>query len=391
MLQPAVAIVLAARAAAITNPPRTIRVPLIHRPKSLEEHLDVRERRERRSRFTGFTSSQDSPEVPLTDVQDSEYYGEVEIGSPPQKFTVIYDTGSSNLWIPSKHCRNCKHHSSYDSAASDTFQPDGQSFSIQYGTGSCRGFISQDTVVIADLMIHNFKFAEVTTEAKDVFGSAPFDGILGMGPPALAVDKVPSPMGQLVAQGEVQHNVFSFFLSSDGKAGSTLTIGGTDPAFYTGEFTYVPVDARDARQFPYWLVSASDVLVDGRSSNACHGSGCPMVVDTGTSILTGPSSAINHIVRKIGEVDKDCSNVDDLPTVSIVMGGRAFDLGSDFYVLRAADRSGHEQCFLGIQSAGADPTWILGDPFLRKWYTVWDADQNRLGFALARPASDIFV
>merc|ERR1712063_178350 len=77
------------------------------------------------------------PSVSLTDVEDAEYFGEVDIGSPPQKFQVIYDTGSSNLWVPSKACDNCKKTgSTYDSKSSSTYKKNGQSFSLQYGTVS---------------------------------------------------------------------------------------------------------------------------------------------------------------------------------------------------------------------------------------------------------------
>merc|ERR1712087_690883 len=134
------------------------------------------------------------------------------------------------------------------------------SFSLQYGTGSCNGFLSADTVSVGGAEITGFAFGEVTHEAADVFGQAPFDGILGMGPAKAAVDHVPMPMDQLVAQGKIQHNVFAFYLQSGGKPGSVLTLGGVDSSFYTEDFTYIPV-AKAASLLPYWLISASDIKV----------------------------------------------------------------------------------------------------------------------------------
>jgi len=373
-----------------------VNVALTHKPKTLLEVRAMKERRTKHAeRFAATLQDKGLPSVSLTDVQDSEYFGEVDIGSPPQKFQVIYDTGSSNLWIPGKTCTNCKTKAPrYESDKSSKYVKNGKSFAMQYGTGSCTGFLSQDDIIVGGQAITGFTFGEVTTEAADVFGQAPFDGIIGMGPAAAAVDKVPMPMQMLVDQKKIDHNIFAYYLASGGKTGSTLTLGGTDSSFYTGDFTYQPL-SRASKILPYWMISASDIKIGDTSTKACGWFlGCQSVVDTGTSVIAGPIAAMNKIIAQIGNVTEDCSNVKSLPTVTFNFGGHDFPLEPEFYVIRVKDpATGKDQCELGMQgmNAGA-PLWILGDPFLRKYYTVWDAEQKRVGFALAKaPAEGVLV
>eukprot|EP00415_Alexandrium_ostenfeldii_P004406 UN4406 len=101
-------------------------------------------------------------------------------------------------------------------------------------------------------------------------------------------------------------------------------------------------------------------------------------------------SAVDALVAEIGRVPEDCSNVNPLPTPSFTLGGQSFDLGPDFYVMRLKD-DGKEVCQLGIQGvdAGGDfDLWILGDPFLRKYYPVYDWENGRVGFALAKQPAE---
>jgi len=372
-----------------------ISVPLTHVPKNLPEFHAMKQRRvERLAQLATSFQSGDLPSVSLTDVQDSEYFGDVLIGSPAQKFQVIYDTGSSNLWVPSKACTNCNLLTAkYDSTKSSTYTKDGRSFALQYGTGNCTGFISQDKTTVGGATITGFKFGEVTKEAADIFGVAPFDGILGMGPAKAAIDKVPMPMDQLVAQGKIEHNIFAFYLSSAGRTGSTLTLGGTDSRFYSGDFKYTKL-AKAASVLPYWMISASDIKIGSESSHACGWLlGCEMVVDTGTSVLAGPTATMNKLIAQVGNVSSDCSNQASLPTLTFSFGGHDFSLESEFYVLRVRDSATNkDQCEIGLQgiNAGA-PIWILGDPFLRKYYTVWDAEQQRIGFAVAKALAEATV
>lgn len=73
---------------------------------------------------------------------------------------------SSNLWVPSVQCTSiaCFLHTKYDSKSSSTYKANGTEFSIQYGSGSMEGFVSQDTLTIGDLTIEDQDFAEATKE-----------------------------------------------------------------------------------------------------------------------------------------------------------------------------------------------------------------------------------
>jgi cathepsin D len=363
-------------------------VPLKRTQKTLEQHrANKGKRAQRLQNFAAVRESTTLPEIPLTNTQDIEYYGPVSIGAPAQDFMVIYDSGSSNLWVPSVSCSNCKPDGAkYDSTKSSTYVSNGKPFNIAYGTGNCSGYLSNDKVAIGDAVLQDFAFAEVTTEAKAVFGQAPFDGIMGFGPAGAAADSVPTPMDALVAAGTLKHNVFSAYLSSNSSVSSTMVLGGTDPKFHSTPLQYIPV-ARAAKILPYWLVSASDILVDGKSIGACGWIlGCEMVVDTGTSVLAGPPDAVNDLLKPVGKVAEDCSNVHTLPDIKFKIGGFEFNLTPEFYVLRFPGSNGKDQCQIGIEGVNAGlPIWILGDPFLRAYYTAWDHDNNQVGFALATP------
>lgn len=97
------------------------------------------------------------------------YKGEISLGTPPQKFKVLFDTGSSNFWIPSVKCsdRACLSHERFNSSRSETYREDGTPFSIQYGTGSMEGIFSRDTLRIGNYEIKDMVFAESISEPGD--------------------------------------------------------------------------------------------------------------------------------------------------------------------------------------------------------------------------------
>ena len=157
-------------------------------------------------------------DIIINDYQNAQYYGSIEIGTPSQSFNVIFDTGSSDLWVASTLCGllSCGAHQRYKSSTSTTFIANGTDFHIRYGSGPVSGFQSVDHVTVGGLVVKEQEFAEVT-DAKGLgigYLLGKFDGILGLAFPILSVNKVPTVFENMVSQGLVPKAQFAFYLGN---------------------------------------------------------------------------------------------------------------------------------------------------------------------------------
>ncbi|NXL25454.1 PEPE protein, partial [Setophaga kirtlandii] len=188
---------------------------------------------------------------PLLNALDVEYYGTISIGTPPQDFSVVFDTGSSDLWVPSVSCPSlaCQTHRMFDPAQSSSYKSTGLSLSIHYGTGEMEGTVGMDTVTVASLVDTNQLFGLSTAEPGQFFVHVQFDGILGLGYPNLAADGITPVFDNLVNQSLLQENLFSVYLSREA-AGSVVIFGGIDESYFTGPIHWIPVSYQG-----YWQIS----------------------------------------------------------------------------------------------------------------------------------------
>lgn len=323
--------------------------------------------------------------------QASEYYGILSVGSPPQDFEVVFDTGSGNLIIPSTTCKSdaCSMHRRFNRSLSSTAQdiafadapddqvpPDGDRdvVTITFGTGEISGVFVKDHLCLGDICTHG-DFIAVTEETEQPFSLVPFDGIFGLGLPQMSQAPHFNVFDCMIRDKVLKKNLFSVFLAQNDEEESEISFGEYKTSRMAGELFWVPVSNPG-----YWQVEMQDVTIVHQQQQLCKG-GCQAAVDTGTSLLAGPSEVVGALVRRL-KVAEDCSNVFSLPELGFVMGNHTLSLSPEDYV----DRDGHS-CTVALMTMDVPPPkgplFIFGDPFLRKYYTVYDRENLQVGFALA--------
>lgn len=312
-------------------------------------------------------------------------FSEISIGTPPQDFKVILDTGSSNLWVPSQSCGSiaCFLHSKYDSSSSSTYKKNGSDFEIRYGSGSLSGFVSQDDVTIGDLKIKSQDFAEATSEPGLAFAFGRFDGILGMGFDRISVNGIVPPFYQLVNQKLIDEPVFAFYLNSEsGSDDSEVVFGGVDKDHYTGKITEIPL-----RRKAYWEVDFNSIAFGDEVAELDN---TGVILDTGTSLIALPTDLAELLNKEMGakkgyngQYSVECSARDSLPDVTFNLAGYDFTIGPYDYILEVSGSC--ISTFMGMDfPAPVGPLAILGDAFLRKWYSIYDLGKGTVGLAKAK-------
>uniref|UniRef100_A0A224XJX3 Putative phytepsin n=1 Tax=Panstrongylus lignarius TaxID=156445 RepID=A0A224XJX3_9HEMI len=146
---------------------------------------------------------------------NAEYYGVIGLGTPAQEFRVIFDTGSTVLWVTSKKCHSdtCKKHNRFDSAKSSTFKPIGTTVIIEYGTGNIVGKFAKDTLLMSGLTVKDQVFAEATAQSRYPFIMSKLDGVLGLSFPDNSISNTSTVLNNLIEQKLLEEPLFSFYIN----------------------------------------------------------------------------------------------------------------------------------------------------------------------------------
>merc|ERR1719313_3341270 len=312
-------------------------------------------------------------------IHKTAYWGTISMGSPPQEFKVIFDTGSGNLILPSKDCNmaGCNPHKKYSpkdssSAAQVTNEQGEGSTEISFGTGQVQGNYVEDQFCVGDLC-SKVRFIAATDESAEPFSEVPFDGIMGMGFNDLSMGKGFNIVDDLSDSNQLPQGQFSVFLVDEGE--SEICFGGYRSEVLASDIVWAPVSRQS-----YWQVKIEDITFNNKPTGLCEGS-CQVAVDTGTSMLAGPSDLVDKLSDQLG-AKEDCSNFQSLPQLGFQIGDRVLNLDPEDYMDKSEGDCSFSLMALDVPPPKG-PLFIFGDPFLRRFVTIYDRPGPRVGFAVA--------
>ncbi|OCH87875.1 acid protease [Obba rivulosa] len=340
--------------------------------------------------------------------QDSSYIGTISVGTPSQQFNVVLDTGSSDLWLASSQCLACPRgtpefnpssSSSLQEVTGSSGQP--QQLTIQYGSGSVAGLLAQDTVGMGGFTVNPQKFLLVEQMTSGLL-DGDVSGIMGLAFQALATTQATPFWEALVNNNQFASPEMSFWLTrfiddqntQQNEPGGELTLGGTNSTLFEGN-----IDFQNLANVPngptFWMLEVSGVTVQGQSVQIPTGSSALAAIDTGTTLIGGPTDAVAAIYAAIpgsSQLSGQMAGFYSFPcsttlSVSMAFGGQSWPV-SDADLNVGTVSSG--QCLGGIfdlnagsnvGSGNGNPQWVVGDTFLKNVYSVFRANPPAVGFA----------
>ncbi|KAH9484944.1 Pepsin A [Psilocybe cubensis] len=327
---------------------------------------------------------------------DSSYFGSITIGTPPQTFNVILDTGSSDLWVPIAPYMPLFQPSQSSSFKASNSMND--QIEIDYGSGAVKGTLGSDSVTMGGFTMSQTFLTKLTTNLLE----GTVSGIMGLAFSSIASTRATPFWQALSSAGQLSSPELSFFLTradpnsqSLDNPGGVFTLGGTNSSLFTGniEFNNMPANS----QASFWLQSLSAVTVNGKSVSITAGDSAISAIDTGTTLIGGPSADVAAIWAAVPGSSPSLENpgffgfpcTTDV-AVTVSFGGKAWPISSQD-MNTGPDQPGSSTCLgaifdltmgTNIPASSGNPSWVFGDTFLKNVYTVFRASSPpAVGFA----------
>lgn len=328
-----------------------------------------------------------------------QYSAPLSVGS--QTMPVIYDTGSFEILVLSTMCHTCsRDHDFYDSKKSATFlTAEGVTAEHLFGSGPVLSEKGYERVRVgraeSPFMVQKMPFWQVIDHGIEVWNqNAHFSGIVGLGHPSRIPEGFsaePESDETLLSKMGVQQ--FAICLQRSGRPAAAPgwlmlgpSVGGL--AAESSAFRTVPVVGK-----VHWGVQLTSVRLEGGGptmpvgADPCSPS-CGAIVDSGTSLIAVPPSARGLVDHLSHMIRRDCSNLHSLPSLRMKIGGHDIELPPAAYVMQ-----GYGGCKPGFMSIDKQsqlgPVWILGMPFLRYYFSIFDRASLSIHIAESTPGCHV--
>ncbi|KAJ7284664.1 aspartic peptidase domain-containing protein [Mycena rebaudengoi] len=221
------------------------------------------------------------------EANDIGYLATLRIGTPPQDFRLLVDSGSADMWVGGERCKSdaggsCGRHKFLGPQSSSSFNNTGESWAVKYGSGSVSGDLVTDHVEFAGTTLKHHKFGIARNESSDFTPDIiPLDGMLGCAKSIISNQRTPSLVDSLFAARLIDQPITSYKISrlTDGKNDGEITLGGMDPSKYNASSL---VRVRNINKRGFWEASLDAVRVNGKDLGLTNRS---CIFDTGTVSL----------------------------------------------------------------------------------------------------------
>jgi len=332
----------------------------------------------------------------LANFQNTQYYGEISVGG--QVLHGIFDTGSFELLVLSSRCTHCARAGEvYNHANSATYAPLNGSNIAEYhfGSGPVLTVAGFDDVVMGPYTVSHMPIWEIVDHNIPVLEVSELDAIVGIGPGAQ--DRATESLME-----EFRITRYSVCLLPQDQAPGYFIWQDDDPHTRAG-FVEIPVVGQ-----VHWGVHMTSVRV-GDLVFACQPpQGCGAVLDSGTSLIAAPRASLQQLAQALDQLDPSCSNMADMPSLRLEMGGKTVELPPQAYIVRMVgvippsiwdvltfrpEAQVVMQCVpllmdLEKMQTKFGPLWILGMPFFRFYYTTFSFHTRQVHIARASSACE---
>lgn len=337
--------------------------------------------------------------------QQTLYFLNASLGTPPQNFSIHLDTGSSDLWVNaprsnlcSQAARSCDLTGTYNANRSSTYSYVDSQFNITYvdGTGAAGDYVT-DTLLVAGTNLTKFQFGVgyTSSSSQNVFGIGyPSNEVQVLRSNGKPYDNLPA---KLAATGVIATSAYSLWLNDLDADTGTILFGGVDAAKYQGDLFTMPIQ-KVAGSFVEFFVTMTGL--DVGSTRVKSDMALGVLVDSGTTLTYLPSDLVRSIYKTVRATYQQEQGVAFVPcalreqNASITFrfsSPAAIAVPMRQLVLSADDASGNQltypdgvpACLFGILPAENAPS-VLGDTFLRSTVTVVDLENNEISLAQAR-------